>query len=583
MARWYDEFPERFARERDALGELGFELDDAAFEEGRVAFRGSVDFKGSQVELEIVYPDAFPYFRPEVFAPHLAASRHRNPFRGNLCLLERSTRAWEVDNTGAWLISERVPLLLGLLEPGHEEEMREAEAPQGEPASRYYQPALGLIIFVPEAMLELGPEQQAGTFTLSVGDGESIGKQLRGAMTRLFGPATGKGKRSTGPLVAEADEPLQRRFSRTQATGSWVRIESFEDAGPSPQQFWEAARAAPGYVEPQWVRVHGARIKVIGVVASEEVRQGEMENAWMFAVKAELGGQQQITLVRGERLSFTDLAQRIPSLAGMADRTVALTGLGTLGGPIAGELCRSLCGQLRVLDADDVEAGNIVRWNAGLSAIGHAKTTVIAQGLGADYPYTNIAALGMHLGGVSSLSEGEAGRRLEGRTESELIEEFLDGADLLIDATAELGVQHFLSSQALARSLPQIYVSMTEGGLGGMIARVVPGRSGCWYCLQRHLYDQTILAPPFAETGSVQPRGCAAPTFTGSSFDALPVIAQTMRVATSTLLDDDNATDRQDVFVLSMSDGSPGVPTWATYRLAVHPECQWCSAETALR
>jgi hypothetical protein len=82
--------------------------------------RGSIVWHERQIELEVVYPDTFPFLRPEIYAPGLALGRHQNPLQGNLCLLDRSTRAWNVDETGAWLVAERVPYLLDLLEQGGE-------------------------------------------------------------------------------------------------------------------------------------------------------------------------------------------------------------------------------------------------------------------------------------------------------------------------------------------------------------------------------------------------------------------------------------------------------------------------------
>ena len=49
---------------------------------------------GSQVE-----PEAFPLFRPEVFAEELSLPRHQNPLAKNLCLLPRPSQFWDVSKT----------------------------------------------------------------------------------------------------------------------------------------------------------------------------------------------------------------------------------------------------------------------------------------------------------------------------------------------------------------------------------------------------------------------------------------------------------------------------------------------------
>lgn len=576
MGAWFESYPELFAEERRGLEALGFELDAAEFDAGRVLFRGSIQRNGHLFRLVVVYPDSFPYLRPEVFAPDLKLRRHQNPFRGNLCLLDRSSRAWEVDLSGAWLISERVPYLLDLLDRGDVEEMRRAEAPQGEPASRYFRSQLGAAVFVPAAMLEVSPDVPGGTMRLSVGQGEEPAPELRACLTKVQARGARRGKRRTeGAVLATADEPLRRRFGRTALQGSWVRLDEWPVADGSPQGLWQAARAAPGYEEPQWQRLRGGHLKVLGIVAREEVRQGKYEDAWLFALRLKRDRDEVPYLVRGERLSVADLAARIPSIAGLQDKTVSLTGLGALGAPVAMEFARSLLGDLRVLDDDDVEAGTIVRWPVGVPAVGHAKVTVIAQGLPAQYPYTKVRGFGHRVGAVPALGEPR------GTPETEVLDSLLERCDLLVDATAELGVQYYLATQADERRLPQIYAWMTEGGFGGAVARVAPGQTGCWLCLQWHLQDGTIPTPPRAQTGTVQPGGCAEPTFTGAGFDALPVVAQTVRVAARTLLHGRrDGKDVADVFVCSQpmeDEGTVAAPRWEQFPLTIHPRCERCT------
>ena len=134
MKTWMDDYPDRLAFEIAELERVGFQVDsDAMAATHMLAARGQVQSpKFGTVELTIIYPDSFPFLRPEVFATGLRLDRHQNPYEGNLCLLDRSTREWAVDDTGAWLLSERVPLLLGLLAEGGTA-LRDGEAPQGEP------------------------------------------------------------------------------------------------------------------------------------------------------------------------------------------------------------------------------------------------------------------------------------------------------------------------------------------------------------------------------------------------------------------------------------------------------------------
>lgn len=134
MRGWVERFPARLEREfaTYAADSLDFEADRALLEEqGRLVMRGSIFHNGEKIELEVVYPDLFPFLRPEVYAKELRRDRHQNPYDGNLCLLDRSTRAWSPSLTGAWLVRERVPHLLRLLEAGGEEARKRGGAARG--------------------------------------------------------------------------------------------------------------------------------------------------------------------------------------------------------------------------------------------------------------------------------------------------------------------------------------------------------------------------------------------------------------------------------------------------------------------
>ena len=61
---------------------------------------GAISYEGEEVELRVVYPDSFPFMRPEVFAPGLLLERHQNPVDRNLCLLGALNARLERDGYG---------------------------------------------------------------------------------------------------------------------------------------------------------------------------------------------------------------------------------------------------------------------------------------------------------------------------------------------------------------------------------------------------------------------------------------------------------------------------------------------------
>lgn len=579
MRPWFEALPERLEYEIEAFAAadgLHFELDRDELEHARrVVFRGTLDRPHDEpLRLEVRYPDSYPYLRPEVFAPELRLPRHQNPYLGNLCLLDRSTREWNTTDTGPWLVGERVPGLLALI-AGDPAEMRRLEAPQGEPASRYFIPEPGSVVFVPEEMLTLDVTHWTGIARFSVGDGEQLSPLFRACLSSVE-TVDRRGRRR---VAARAGRSLAGRFGRTVLEGRWARLEHLPDEG-TVDALLAAARDVPGFQMPAPTPLaDGTKLRVTGVVCSEEVRQGEWEDGWLFVVQADRRqGKQRMQasyVAAGQRLSPADLGERIPTVTGLAEKTVAQVGLGAVGGPIALELARGQVGELRVLDGDTVEAGTIVRWPIGLRAVGRPKTHAIAAQIRADYPFTTVRPFDLAVGGVPAPGQSPQ------RSESEILTELLDGADIVVDATAEIGVQQLLAALANAAGIPQVYAWATEGGWGGVVARIVPGRTGCWLCLQLALDDGTIEAPPRADTGTIQPRGCAYPTWTGASFDAMPIVAQAVRTTAFTLLADGPNADGTDVFVcaqVARSASELAPPAWTAHRLARHPDCLTCGA-----
>ena len=575
MRSWLDLHPARLTSEVAELERIGFVVDERELSRSRrLVARGKVQAsQGQQLRLTIIYPDTFPYLRPEVYAPELRLRRHQNPYEGNLCLLDRSTLEWEVDDTGAWLITDRVPLLLDLLERGGEA-LTQGEAPQGEPWSSYLRTEPGTVIFLPEASLDIPDEEKAGRLDLGFGTNEGVSPRLRALLKRVTAPGGRHGK-----TLAEAHGRLGDRFAGDVVEGRWVRL-SGPPADSTPAGLLEAAVAVdPDLRRPRWRKAGNATIDVVGCLIQEEVAHGHSEAGWVFIVRMKRttgprASQEVAYVTHGARLTERDYVDRIPSLTSLRDRSALVIGLGGLGGPIAVELARCGIGNLHLVDGDAVEVGNTVRWPLGLSAVGWPKANAISGWLGSEYPYTNVSYIAGHIGRpapVSSLGDRDV-------SELDALTDLIDRADLIIDATAELGVQHLLSD--LAADKPQIYVWATEGATGGVVVRVRQD-TGCWLCLQLHIRDETIAPPAAIPGATVQPRGCASPTFTGTAYDLAPVSNQAVRVAVAQMLN--SSVQEQDVSICSLYSNSEWlpVPKWDSGHLTVHPECARCSEALA--
>lgn len=572
---WVDRFPERFAFELADFERRGlaFVLDEALLRrEGVVTLRGKLEVDGepAPVELVVCYPDSFPYFRPDVFAPDLDLGRHQNPIERNLCLLDRSTRAWDPTETAAHLVVTQVPHLLGLVRAGGDE-MRNGEVPQGEPVSAFFSPLAGTFVLVPDELLELPLDAGRGVAHIAFPVAEQPGLRLRGLLRSAS--VSERGGRSH--RIAEASSPLATRYAGTRTIEiGWVRVEELPRRSDAQALLDVAEAAVSGSTRLRWHQTSEGEIAVVGLVFREEVQHGLMGDQWLFVVQTRqrLGRQVQqgVYTTRGERFAISDLQARVPQLAPLQDRRVALVGLGALGAPLALELVRPGLGELRILDFDIVEAGTTVRWPFGVSATNAPKPEFLAQVLGREFPFTSLVPYNQTLGQVS----------LERReSDFDVLHRMFDGVDLVIDASAEIGIQQLVGSVADELGLPQLYLWATEGARGGIVARSFPEETGCWFCLQLALERGTVPIPPRDDIGTVQPRGCSSFTFTGASFDLAPIWAQAARVAAS-LLASGRRIGTDDVFVAALDGGLSAVPPiWTAVPLAREEGCPCCGAE----
>jgi molybdopterin/thiamine biosynthesis adenylyltransferase len=281
-------------------------------------------------------------------------------------------------------------------------------------------------------------------------------------------------------------------------------------------------------------------------------------------------------LLKAERIGRGDIEERIPELRTLKDKKVGVIGLGNLGAPSVIELAKAGIGELRIMDHDNVEGGTIVRWPFGLEAIGLSKAEYLKSFIDKNFPYTTVVPEIHRIGSTE--------QRDDGRTELDIMNSFFDGIDLVFDATAEYGVQHYLSDACREIKVPYVCISTTFGIWGGRIYRIVPGRTeGCWVCLQIFREENEDWVPSEDPEGKVHPKGCAAPTFTGANFDSLQISSAGVRLAVATLcagVPGGYPNISWDVAVVDFreNDGEAIAPRWRTFKLERHQRCERCNA-----
>lgn len=588
---WWERHPGRLEDELARLQAAGvaFTLDEEAKAEGllRLAITVDVPELGS-VALIVTFPDLYPYVRPEVAAPELSLPHHQHPFGKTLCLIGRSSRNWGTGDTLAWLLTEQLP---GALRAGAAEgvarPITEAldEERQAEPFSDYYTYAPAAMLLI-DGEWSLPAEETSGDLFIAV-DGAlppsaDPQQHTAGAVLEVHG--------RDGTVLAAAADGLRRRYPEP-VRARWSRLQApvlLDD----PRAVWEAAEAADTGVGGRRRRTRGTLahpVEIRAVVFPEEVAWRSSGDGWMFVMrqvgesitpspsKKQKGrgrgrprhAPEKHWLVRAGRAGPQDLAARVPELVGLSDRTVLVAGVGALGSTVADHLARAGVGRLHLLDRDVLEPGNQIRHAGFFRQCGLPKAVASAQVALDRSPYLDAKFTVMNLGGVR--------RGPDSADETDVLESLLCGVNLLVDATAELGLQHLLADLAAAARLPYVAVSATNGAWGGMVIRIEPDGDACYTCLGHLLADGSIVLPPASPSELVQPPGCANPTFTGSGFDLDHVALQAVRVVVGELCVVGNhyprAPDDVAVLALRQPDGTPTLPTWTGYPLTRHRSC----------
>lgn len=566
---WWERFPGRLEYELQALRESGipYQLDEKAKASGSIVLELQPVLDNSPMRLVTTFPDFYPYFRFEVSAPDLDLRHHQNPFGKNLCLIGRNTAHWKTSDTLAAYITERLPQLLQVVTAKDPTTAEALEEHQGEPISTYYPCKPGTILLV-DSSWSIPIDVPKGRLALGL-SGQHTAHVIRGAILKVSAP--------DGKVLATADPSINQLYSK-QIGARWFRIRKPANE-PDPQRFLdEHEKQHPSISKFEHNKLGDWDVDLFGFVFSDELGYREHGDAWIFVVRAvkTKGNRTECVkyFVRPGQAGRSDLSARIPELAIMPQRRIAIIGLGGIGAPAALELAKGGIGELRILDGDIVEPGPSVRWPLGFAYAGYPKAMAIQEFVGTHYPYTNVVPYPHMIGSAFPLSSQHR--------DHEILDKLLDGVDLVYDATAEFGVQYLLSDLAAEKKIPYICASTTPGAWGGLLVRIRPGKTeGCWSCLQGQL-DKSIPSPLQNMSGMVQPKGCADPTFTGTGCDVAHIALAGSRLAISTICSGENGAYPDvswDIAVCALrdADGQVIVPRWKTFPLLRSTECQRCA------
>jgi molybdopterin/thiamine biosynthesis adenylyltransferase len=150
----------------------------------------------------------------------------------------------------------------------------------------------------------------------------------------------------------------------------------------------------------------------------------------------------------------------------LSGKTVAIVGLGTGGATCADELARCAVDRFMLVDFDRLEIHNLARHTCGLRDLGRFKTEAVADRIRDVNPAAEIKR---HEADIVKTPG--------------LLEEIMGGSDIILVCTDNNASRYAINEECLRRGTPAIYAGAYERAFGGMIMRVIPGKTPCYDCV----------------------------------------------------------------------------------------------------
>nr|WP_294864227.1 ThiF family adenylyltransferase [uncultured Pseudogulbenkiania sp.] len=584
METWWQRYPWALEAEKTALDALGYpwEIDATAWASGHLTVHVQIPGHGEALKLRAEYPDSFPYFSPQVFLQEVSFFRHQHLFGKNLCLLAREGEDWRPgQDTLAVLLRDQLPLIQQVnSENVSQEVVADIEDHVGEPFSSFLPYLPNSLIIVPDETP--AQENAAGRLSLMVrktpaDQGDAI--FVNGILKSIY-------DLSRKPLI---EFPPNLPVFSEKLTGFWMRLSSRPNLTKCEnleKYFSELISSEIPAFKKAIETAKRGQIIVAGFVYPDEASWRRNSDDWFFlavrihreakgARPAQLQGQ----FIRADWGGENAWMQRAPTLLPLRSKSALILGLGSIGSPLCLHLARAGIRNLHLVDCDYLQVGNTVRWALGWQYAGLHKASALASHLVNEYPYTSVQQYSARIGAPSLPKAGIP-------SDYQLIRFISEQVDLIIDATANHRVSHFLSDLAQEIEKPYLWLTTTHGGSGGVIGRIRPRQTkGCWHCFQRSLEDGSIRLPAQSEIEEVQPSGCSQPTFIGAGIDSDEVALLAARVAVATLCAQENNSYQDFTWDVAIGDfvrdGQPIAPDWTEYLLQPHSSCKWCSTNDA--
>ncbi|MBC8276053.1 MAG: ThiF family adenylyltransferase, partial [Chloroflexi bacterium] len=171
----------------------------------------------------------------------------------------------------------------------------------------------------------------------------------------------------------------------------------------------------------------------------------------------------------------TDLYSRLQGIFEtdvLANKVVAVIGLGTGGAFVALELAKCGVGHFRLVDFDRLKVHNVARHVCGLRDLGRLKTKAVKEVLLDKNPAVQVETFEF------DVLKDEA-----------LLQQVIRGCDLVVAATDSERSKLAINRLCWQERIPAVYGAAYERALGGDIIRVIPNQTPCYHCILSQLLD----------------------------------------------------------------------------------------------
>lgn len=517
--------------------------------------------------MRAVYPRLFPYFPPRVTAPDLDLHYHWERRGGTLCLLPPGSAHWHVEDTLASLLVRQWPQVVAAnAGDGTRDDGVLLETDQAEPWSAYIPTGPGPVAVLDSAAVPPGAVAH-GTARWTVGRPGAL-------QATLLGLADDAGNELFSAQVQQLAPPVV-------VQGPWVRIATAPSDYDAAALWREAAAVHPDIDRIGWFPVEssvtgkaasfGRHVQIVLVRVPEEVGRREMGEGWAVLLRTRPSRTARPGPPMAVKVNYAgrqDLYRRARGLATMARKKVVVVGGGGLGAEVILGLAKTVPGRLTLVDGDVMDAATAVRAGGASRFANLPKVQALTHMAYETQPYTELRPIALKLGIADEDPDAAASY--------DVLMTALGEADLVVDCTADIGVQNFLASTLRAAGKSYLQVEATKGVWAGLIALYPPDADVCWGCVQRHLAASTLTAALPAEPhGNVATPGCLEPTYTGTGYDLAAIAAQTVRTAVAYLTAPPGDAVPGGVVTVTLRDdtGRETLPQWAAHDLKPHRDC----------